>query len=147
MPLHTEEKWKINREKVAHAKSIVRFVNVKKEGLILKTIPIENHNLVVCVFDNHTFTVNRPALLENPKAVLALVYTLEKVWHDIYPEFFELFHQLAKDDEAATRKAKMQKILAAIANNMDDIPGLKEEVIKTWTDAGTRRGHQSLLWT
>ena len=46
----------------------------------------------------------------------------------LYPDAYREYEALAQRDREATRAARMENILGAIHNNVDDIPDLKDRI-------------------
>ena len=88
----------------------------------------------VIVFADATFTVVPPLLPEPWALGQALVDArthLEPTHQAAYVEY----DRLTKQDKDALRSARLEKILGAIQNNLDQIPELKDrlkELVKEW---------------
>ncbi|MDH4237452.1 MAG: hypothetical protein OEV17_09435 [Nitrospira sp.] len=135
----TEDKWKANFEKVAFTKQF--------PGLLLewracsgKTVeavtPLTGkQGAVVVTFTDGTFFVVPPLAPEAWELGQALVDArthLEPKHRDAYKEF----DRLAQKDKDALRSARLEKILGAVQNNLDEIPELKDRLkalVKEWS--------------
>lgn len=89
----------------------------------------------VIVFSDASFTVV-PPLAPEPwalgQALIDARVHLEPAHQTAYVEY----DRLAKKDKEALRAARLEKILGAIQNNLEQIPELKErlkELVKEWT--------------
>lgn len=135
----TEDKWKANFEKVAFTKQF--------PGLLLewracsgKTVeavtPLTGkQGAVVVTFTDGTFFVVPPLAPEAWELGQALVDArthLEPKHRDAYKEY----DRLAQKDKDALRSARLEKILGAVQNNLDEIPELKDRLkalVKEWS--------------
>jgi len=88
----------------------------------------------VVVFTDATFTVV-PPLAPEPwalgQALIDARLQLEPTHQSAYAEY----DRLVKKDKDALRSARLEKILGAIQNNLDQIPELKDrlkELVKEW---------------
>ena len=133
-----EDKWKANMEKVAYTKQF--------PGLLLdwpsctgkaiqSVVPLTGKpGAAVLVFTDATFTVVPPLAPEPWALGQALIDArahLEPAHHTAYAEY----DRLTKQDKEALRSARLEKILGAIHNNLDQIPELKgrlKELVKEW---------------
>ena len=134
----TEDKWKANLEKVAFMKQFPGLL-VSWEALKGKTIeaviPLkgkEGTAAIIC--SDGTFTVAPPMATEPYQLGETLTVgrgLLERNHGTAYQEY----DRLHKNDKDALRKARLEKILGAIQNNLDQIPELKERLkalVKEW---------------
>jgi hypothetical protein len=133
-----EDKWKANMEKVAFAQQFPGLI-LSWDTCLGKTIqsvtPLTGKpGTAVIVFTDASFTI-APPLAPEPWAIgQALVDAraqLEPAHRTAYAEYDRL---VAKDKEAL-RSARLEKILGAIHNNLEQIPELKErlkELVKEW---------------
>ncbi|MBX3302643.1 MAG: hypothetical protein KF693_10550 [Nitrospira sp.] len=89
---------------------------------------------MVIVFTDASFTIAPPLALEPWAIGQALVdarVQLEPAHQAAYAEY----DRLTKKDKEALRTARLEKILGAIHNNLEQIPELKDrlkELIKDW---------------
>ncbi len=134
-----DEKWKANMEKVAYMKAFPGLLNNWKQ-LIGKTVeavtPLKSKTgAAVLVCTDGSFIV-APPLAAEPyelnEALQAGRNHLESRHRDAYVGY----DYLLKKDQEAQRSARLENILGAIRNNMEQIPELKErlkELVKEWT--------------
>ena len=135
----TEDKWKANLEKVAFTK---RF-----PGLLLEWQSCEGKTVgavtpltgkqggAVVTFTDGSYVVVPPLAPEAWELGQALIDArrhLEPLHRDADQEY----DRLAKKDKDALRLARLEKILGAIHNNVEQIPELKDRLkalVKEWT--------------
>jgi hypothetical protein len=133
-----EEKWKANLEKVAFMKQFPGLLG-NWETLAGKTIkaviPLKGKQgaaVLVCI--DGTFTIVPPMAPEPYELgeALAVARTLlESTHRTAYVEY----DRLVRKDKDALRSARVDKILGAIQNNLEQIPELKDrlkELVKEW---------------
>ena len=133
-----EEKWKANLEKVAFMKQFPGLLG-NWEALMGKTIkaviPLKGkQGTAVLVCTDGTFTVV-PAMAPEPselgEALAAAREALEPAHQMAYVEY----DRLVKKDKDALKSARVEKILGAIQNNLEQHPELKDrlkELVKEW---------------
>ena len=133
-----EEKWKANLEKVAFMKQFPGLLGAW-EALAGKTIkaviPLKGkQGAAVLVCSDGTFTIASPMAPEPYELgeALAVARTLlESTHRTAYVEY----DRLVKKDKDALRSARVDKILGAIQNNLEQIPELRDrlkELVKEW---------------
>ena len=89
----------------------------------------------VIIFTDATFTVVPPLAPEPWALGQALIDArghLESVHQDAYAEY----DRLVKQDKDALKSARLEKIVGAIENNLEQIPELKDRLralVKEWT--------------
>jgi hypothetical protein len=127
-----EQKWAANEVKTAFIKSF--------PGLFLswsqctgkrvdKIIPLKDGTGFVLSMEDGTFTVAGkidPTIHQILEGIQALRPDLESRFLQAYRDLDE---KIAQDKEM-TRKARLEKILGAIQNNLAELPELKEEIAK-----------------
>ena len=133
-----EEKWKANLEKVAFMKQFPGLLG-NWDTLVGKTIkaviPLKGkQGAAVLVCTDGTFTI-APLMSPEPyelSEALAVARTLLEPAHQTaYVEY----DQLVKRDKDALKSARVDKILGAIRNNLEQHPELKDrlrELVKEW---------------
>lgn len=134
----TEDKWKANMEKVAFTQ---RFPGLlldwqSFEGKTIQAvIPLTGKpGAAVIVFRDATFTVVPPLSLE-PWALGQALIDARAQLEPAHQTAYQEYDRLAKKDKDALRTARLEKILGAIRNNLEQIPELKErlkELVKEW---------------
>lgn len=133
-----EEKWKANQEKVAFAKQFPGLTLDWKhcEGKTVQAVvPLTGKpGAAVVVFGDGAFTVVSPLNPEPWELGQALVDArlhLEPMHQAAYVEY----DRLVKKDKEALKSARLEKIVGAIQNNLEQIPELKDrlrELVKEW---------------
>ena len=136
--MSTEDKWKANMEKVAFMK---QFPGLRGnwDSLAGKTIkaviPLKGkQGTAVLVCSDGTFTIVPPMAPEPYELGEALKVAralLEPAHQTAYVEY----DRLVKKDKDALKSARVEKILGAIHNNLEQIPELKDrlkELVKEW---------------
>jgi hypothetical protein len=134
----TEDKWKANQEKVAFTKQFPGLTLDWKtcEGKTVQAvIPLTGkQGAAVVVFTDGSFTVVPPLAPEPWELGQALVNAraqLEPKHKAAYVEY----DRLAQKDKDALKSARLEKIVGAIQNNLEQIPELKDrlkELVKGW---------------
>jgi hypothetical protein len=133
-----EEKWKANQEKVAFTKEFPGLTLDWKacEGKTVQAvIPLTGRQgAAVVVFTDGSFTVVPPLAPEPWELGQALIDArahLETKHTAAYVEY----DRLAKKDKDALKSARLEKIVVAIQNNLEQIPELKDRLkalVKEW---------------
>ena len=134
----TEDKWKANLEKVAFTKQFPGLTPAWDQ-LAGKTVeavtPLTGkQGAAVVTFTDGSFLVVpplAPAPWELGQALVDARKHLEPKHREAYKEYDRLAHK----DKEALRSARMEKILGAIQNNLEQIPELKDRLkalVKEW---------------
>ena len=133
-----EEKWKANLEKVAFMKRFPGLLGDWQaiEGKTVKAVIAlkGKQGAVAIVFHDGTFTIAPPMAAEPYELVETLAVArvhLEPTHRTAYEEF----DRLVKKDKEALKSARLEKIVGAIQNNLDQIPELKDRLkalVKEW---------------
>lgn len=130
MTSKTEEKWRINRQKNEFARTIPGKVSPSTFKVRYRTFLPSSKSIELCVYENNTFSLSDEKAFEDAQLVIETVELVRPYLEQSYPEFYQEYDKWAALDKEATRKARLEKILGAIANNMAEIPELKDEIIK-----------------
>jgi hypothetical protein len=135
----TEDKWKANFEKVAFTK---QFPGLLLEwqacgGKTVETVtPLTGkQGAAVVTFTDGTFFVVPPLAPEAWELGQALV-DARKHLEPKHPDAYKEYDRLAQKDKEALRSARLEKILGAVQNNVDEIPELKDRLktlMQEWT--------------
>jgi len=133
-----EAKWKANQDKVAFLKQFPGLVQTWEEAIgqtVESVIPLEsNSTIAVIVLSNGHFTIAHAPEIE-PKYLRESIETARSTLETIYPDAFAQYDVLAGHDKNATRIARLENILGAIHNNVEEIPELKDRLrslVKEW---------------
>ena len=134
----TEDSWKANLEKVAFAKQFPGLMAAWSDcrGKIVEAvIPLTGkQGAVVMTFTDGAFFVVpplAPEAWELSQALLDARTQLEPKHREAYQEF----DRLVQKDKETLRLARLEKILGAIHNNLDQIPELKDRLkalVREW---------------
>ncbi len=127
-----EEKWAANEEKVAFIKKFpglfLAWLDASGKK-IRKAIPLKDGVGTVLSMEDGSFTV---AGKIDPTAhqILEGIQKLRPELESRYREAYRVLDQKVALDQEMTRRARLEKILGAIQNNMSELPELKEEIMK-----------------
>jgi hypothetical protein len=134
----TEDKWKANLEKVAFMKNFPGLLGsweALKGKTIEAVIPLKGkQGAAAVIFSDGTFTVAPPMTAEPyelGETLTAGRALLEPKHRNAYVEY----DRLAKQDRDALKQARLEKIIGAIENNLEQIPELKarlKALVKEW---------------
>ncbi len=139
-----EEKWKANQEKVAFMK---RFSGLLSTWETTRGKTIESVTpwpskpaAAVLVFTDGSFLI-APPLAPEPwelrDGLAAARSALEPRHKDAYAEY----DRLVRKDQDALRAARLEKIIGAVQNNLEQIPELKDrlrQLVDEWNNARGR---------
>jgi len=133
-----EEKWKANQEKVAFAKQFPGLTldwETCQGKTVQAVVPLTGkQGAVVIVFTDGAFSIMPPLApdaWEFGQALIDARAHLEPRHKEAYVEY----DRLVKQDREALKSARVDKILGAIQNNLEQIPELKDrlkELVKEW---------------
>jgi diglucosylglycerate octanoyltransferase len=134
----TEDKWKANMEKVAFAQQFPGLLlswGACQGKTIRAVIPLTGKpGAAVIVFTDGSFTVVPPLAPEPWALGQALVDAREQL-EPTHQMAYTEYDRLTKKDKEALRSARLEKIIGAIHNNLEQIPELKDrlkELVKEW---------------
>ena len=134
----TEDKWKANLEKVAFMKAFPGLLGsweALKGKTIEAVIPLKGkQGAVAIICTDGTFTVAPPMMTEPYELGETLTVGRSFLEPKHGPAYCE-YDRLAKQDKDALRQARLEKIIGAIENNLEQIPELKERLkalVKEW---------------
>lgn len=133
-----EDKWKANMEKVAFMKQFpgLAFSWELCEGKTIATVtPLPSKpGFATLVFTDGSFIV-APPLDTQPKELGEGLNTARASLEPKHPEPYKEYDRLVQQDKDATRAARLEKIIGAIQNNLEQIPELKDRIrrlVKEW---------------
>jgi diglucosylglycerate octanoyltransferase len=133
-----EEKWKANQEKVAFTKQFPGLTldwNACQGKTVEAVVPLTGKpGAAVIVFADGSFTVVPPLSPEPWELGQALVDARLQL-EPMHPAAYVEYDRLAKKDKDALKSARLEKIVGAIENNLEQIPELKDrlrELVKEW---------------
>jgi hypothetical protein len=133
-----EEKWKANQEKVAFMKRFPGLTGAWEQTRG-KTIEAVAHlpskpGAAVLVFTDGSFAVT-PPLAPEPWELTEGLNAARPALEPKQPHAYQEYDRLVRKDKDALKAARLEKILGAIQNNLEQIPELKDrikELVKSW---------------
>jgi hypothetical protein len=133
-----EEKWEANQAKVAFLKKFPGLIQSWEETSgqqIQSIIPLNSDSpRVVLEFSDGSFAI-APPLETEPRFLREAIETARLTLELRHPEAYIEYDRLAEQDKEASRNARLENILGAIQNNLDQIPELKDRIrsiVKKW---------------
>ena len=133
-----EEKWKANMEKVAFMKQFpgLAFSWDQVTGKTIESVtPLPSKpGFATLVFTDGSFIV-APQVDTQPKELGEGLNTARTPLEARHPEPYKEYDRLVQQDKDATRAARLEKIIGAIQNNLEQIPELKDRIrqfVKDW---------------
>lgn len=133
-----EEKWKANQEKVAFMKEFPGLTGAweQTKGKTIETVtPLpSNPGAATLVFNDGSFVV-APPLNPQPFELGEGLSAARKSLEPKHPQAYQEYDRLVKKDKDALKTARLEKILGAIQNNLEQIPELKDrlrQLVKEW---------------
>ena len=126
-----EEKWKANLEKVAFMKGfpglLVEWTALERKS-VEAVIPLTGkQGAAAIVFDDGTFTVAPPMSAE-PYELGETLQRARTYLERNHPDAYAEYDRLVKKDQDALKAARLEKIVGAIRNNLEQIPELKDQL-------------------
>ena len=126
-----EEKWKANQEKVAYMKQFPGLTlswNEIQGKTVEAVAPLPaKAGAAVLVFSDGSFTV-APALAPEPWELGEGLTAARRELEPKHREAYATYDRLVRQDKEALRAARLEKILGAIQNNLEQIPELKDRL-------------------
>jgi len=133
-----DEKWKANMEKVAFMKAFPGLLR-HWEALAGKTVeavtPLKSKAGAAALICTDGSFVVLPPLTTEPYELGEALQAGRSYLEPKHPEAYIGYDQLLKKDKDAQRTARLENILGAIRNNMEQIPELKnrlKDLVKEW---------------
>ncbi|ULA57900.1 MAG: hypothetical protein LZF60_10018 [Nitrospira sp.] len=133
-----DEKWKANMEKVAYMKAFPGLLR-SWDQLIGKTVeavlPLKSKTGSAAVICTDGSFVVVPLLSPEPYELGEALQAGRAYLEPKHPEAYAGYDHLLKKDQEAQRTARMENILGAIQNNVEQIPELKDrlaQLVKEW---------------
>lgn len=134
----TEEKWKANFEKVAFMKQFPGLLGNWQalEGKTIEAvIPLKGkQGSAAIIFTDGTFTV-APPMGTQPYELGETLEGARRLLEPKHQKAYEEYDRLVKKDKAALKSARLEKIIGAIENNLEQIPELKDRLkalVREW---------------
>jgi len=126
-----DEKWKANLEKVAFMK---RFPGLLVEWTALEHKSVEavipltgKQGAAAIIFRDGTFTIAPPMSAE-PYELGETLQRARTYLEQKHPDAYAEYDRLVKRDQEALKAARLEKIVGAIQNNLEQIPELKDRL-------------------
>ncbi len=139
-----EAKWKANQDKAAFLKTFPGLLASWEESIgqtVEHVVPFQSADgTAMIVFTNATFAVAPPVSLE-PRDIKAGLSVGRAALESKLPQAFAEYDRLSALDQEAGRKARMENIMGAINNNLDQIPELKDHIrmlVQDWEQETTQ---------
>jgi hypothetical protein len=133
-----EEKWKANQEKVAFMKCFPGLTGTWEQtrGKTIETVsPLPSKpGAAALVFTDGSFAV-APPLAPEPWELGEGLKVARAALEPKQPQAYQEYDRLVRKDRDALKAARLEKILGAIQNNLEQIPELKDrikELVKSW---------------
>ena len=133
-----EEKWKANLEKVAFMKQFPGLLGNWETftGKTIKAvIPLKGkQGAAVLVCTDGSFSIV-PAMASEPYELGEALAVARSLIEPAHQAAYVEYDRLVKKDNEALKSARVEKILGAIHNNLEQHPELKErlkELVKEW---------------
>ncbi len=133
-----DEKWKANMEKVAYVKAFPALLH-HWEQLAGKTIeavmPLKSKAGAAAVVFTERSLIVAPPLTAEPYQLGEALQLSRRYLEPTHREAYVGYDHLVKKDNEAQRSARLENILGAIRNNMEQIPELKDrlkELVEEW---------------
>lgn len=126
-----EEKWKANQQKVAFMKQFPGLATTweQVQGKTLEAVvPLPGKaGAAILIFSDGAFMVV-PPLAPEPWELTEALKAARPVLQPKHPAAYAEYDRLAKIDREALRAARLEKIMGAIQNNLEQIPELKDRL-------------------
>ena len=134
----TEEKWKANQEKVFFTKQFpgLTLTWAACQGKTIQAVvPLTGkQDAAVIVFTDGSYSIVPPLAPEAWEFGQALIDARPHLEPKHLAAYVE-YDRLAKKDKEALKSARLEKIIGAIENNVEQIPELKDRLkalVKEW---------------
>jgi len=129
----TSDKWQVNRRKNEVTLQIKELLPAHQPSQEPTTrISFEKGADIheFWVYNGGIIDLDDPSLLDDPAIRLYVMDEARPYLQPLFPGWYQTFDDLRERDHQLTQEAKLEKILGAIANNIDEVPGLETEIIK-----------------
>ena len=127
-----EEKWQAAKDKALYAKKFPGMITTWEAVAgksVSRALPLIKKPFVLLLFSDRSFAF-APSLDLDPSDLIPCLEEARPHLEKIYPEAYRTLDELAFKNRELQRRARLEKILGAIQNNLSDIPELKEELKK-----------------
>ena len=134
-----EEKWKANQEKVSFMRQFPGLLTSWEQTIghrvsTVTPLPRQSGTAAVLTFSNETFAVVEH-ISQEPRLLSEAFPAIQDHLATHYPEAYAEYIALKEIDQEASRQARLNNIIGAIHNNVEQIPELKDRLrslIKEW---------------
>ncbi len=133
-----EDKWKANMAKVSFMKQFpgVAFNWEQVTGKTIESVtPLASQpGYATLVFTDGSFLI-APPLNTQPKELGEGLNVARPALEPKHRESYREYDRLVKQDKDATKAARLEKIIGAIHNNLEQIPELKDRLkalVRQW---------------
>ena len=125
-----EDKWQASRERADFVQRFPGLVGAWEDShgrTVREVAPLPKSGGYVLLLDDGRFIVApklEPRTPQMQEAILLLKDRLEARYSDAYDQL----ERLIRNDRETGRRGRMERILSAVQNNIDEIPELKVEL-------------------
>lgn len=123
-----QEKWVLNRRKNEKARELRQFALDQPQAQEPE-LTLEKPATLKAYGDGYLY-LGDSGVWDHPDRIWALIDQLQDWLATHHPEYWKALRHLQAQDAEAARHARLAKILGAIGNNLDDLPELKDEIIR-----------------
>lgn len=130
---YIKKKWQANIDKVAFAKAFPGR-QTEWQAAVGKTVeaamPIPTaEKSTALIFTDGDFIIV-PKLKDTPKEILFALGEAKPVLERFHSEAYQTLEELTARDRELTRRARMERIVDAVRNNLETMPDLKAALKK-----------------
>ncbi len=133
-----EAKWKANQDRAAFLKTFPGLLSSWDQSVSQTVEHVaqlsSEDGTAIIVFSNSTFAIAPPVTVE-PRDIKAALSVGRSILEQKHPQAFAEYDRLSQLDQEAGRQARLENILGAITNNLDQIPELKDHIrtlVQSW---------------
>jgi hypothetical protein len=133
-----DDKWKANMEKVAYLKAFPGLIHSWEQlaGKRVEAVtPLKSKTGAAAIVFADGSLVVAPPLAAEPYELGEALQASRRYLEPQHREAYVGYDRLVKNDKDAQRSARLENILGAIRNNMEQIPELKDrlkDLVKEW---------------
>ncbi len=123
-----QQKWALNRRKNEKARELRHYALTQpRDRAPLVTL---EKPATVQAYEDGYFYLADSSVWDYPDRIWAMLEQLRDWLTTHHNEYWQALQELQEQDAEAARQARVAKILGAIGNNLDDLPELKDELIR-----------------
>ncbi len=133
-----EAKWNANLQKVAYLQTFPGWLSAWKQSIgstIEDVLPISKQDAHTVVLLSQGKFIVTPQAHNEPQMITAGLLAARPHLEATHAEAFQEYDRLTQIDKEAGRTARLENILNAIDNNLEQIPELKSHIrqlVKQW---------------